>query len=526
MASPRKDPASDGEVSDDTASLSPSFNSQDGIVDSSRVTNGVQKLKLSAEHAVSRPQIRVVIDLNRVGAFIGKGGEAIKQLARESGTIMGVEALVPGSESRVVTITTAAEGEEAAATLVAGLTAAAAAITAGDKPSDSPLRLLVPGAHIGQLLGKGGATIAAIRRDSGADIKILPRGELPPAARVSDELVTVRGLGAAAALARIACELAAVGAAAPARTGVAAAVDAQLVGRLGHAHESFSRGLTEAGAPGGALETALRLLVPAEAVGGLVGRGGEHIERVRRETGATVRVVDGASRDAPAVVLATSVEDAAAPHCAAQEALARAFLAVSGEEAGGRHEAVLRLPAAAAGSLLGRKGATVSALRAETGAAVHVEREGTDRAGAAAGEASDEAGDATVLVTLEGGVAAVVAALRGVATLARVHAARSRGPAAPAGRGGAAGAEAEEKHGLTFNLDPAQVGALMGKGGANISQVRSVSGARVHLSPATEGEPGATRALEVSGSVEAVLAARNMVNAFLAVGGCSEAQPV
>ncbi|KFM27601.1 Poly(rC)-binding protein 3 [Auxenochlorella protothecoides] len=372
-----QDPASDGEVSDDTASLSPSFNSQDGIVDSSRVTNGVQKLKLSAEHAVSRPQIRVVIDLNRVGAFIGKGGEAIKQLARESGTIMGVEALVPGSESRVVTITTAAEGEEAAATLVAGLTAAAAAITAGDKPSDSPLRLLVPGAHIGQLLGKGGATIAAIRRDSGADIKILPRGELPPAARVSDELVT----------------------------------------------------------------TALRLLVPAEAVGGLVGRGGEHIERVRRETGATVRVVDGASRDAPAVVLATSVEDAAAPHCAAQEALARAFLAVSGEEAGGRHEAVLRLPAAAAGSLLGRKGATVSALRAETGAAVHV-------------------------------------------------------------------------------------GALMGKGGANISQVRSVSGARVHLSPATEGEPGATRALEVSGPVEAVLAARNMVNAFLAVGGCSEAQPV
>ncbi|RMZ53925.1 hypothetical protein APUTEX25_004950, partial [Auxenochlorella protothecoides] len=130
------DPASDGEVSDDTASLSPSFNSQDGIVDSSRVTNGVQKLKLSAEHAVSRPQIRVVIDLNRVGAFIGKGGEAIKQLARESGTIMGVEALVPGSESRVV----------------------------------------------GALMGKGGANISQVRSVSGARVHLSPATEGEPGA--------------------------------------------------------------------------------------------------------------------------------------------------------------------------------------------------------------------------------------------------------------------------------------------------------------------------------------------------------
>lgn len=50
-----QDPASDGEVSDDTASLSPSFNSQDGIVDSSRVTNGVQVCRRKVSQRDHRP---------------------------------------------------------------------------------------------------------------------------------------------------------------------------------------------------------------------------------------------------------------------------------------------------------------------------------------------------------------------------------------------------------------------------------------------------------------------------------------
>jgi hypothetical protein len=52
-------------------------------------------------------------------------------------------------------------------------------------------RLLVPTTQVGCLLGKRGKIISQIRQDSGAQIRVLPRNQIPLCALSSDELVQV-----------------------------------------------------------------------------------------------------------------------------------------------------------------------------------------------------------------------------------------------------------------------------------------------------------------------------------------------
>ena len=53
------------------------------------------------------------------------------------------------------------------------------------------VRLLVPKSHIGCLLGKGGKIIEQMRKEFGAQIRILPKEQHPPCAAPADELVQV-----------------------------------------------------------------------------------------------------------------------------------------------------------------------------------------------------------------------------------------------------------------------------------------------------------------------------------------------
>ena len=61
----------------------------------------------------------------------------------------------------------------------------------GDKDGIVTTRLLVPTNQIGCLLGKGGSIIEDMRRATRANIRVLPKDNLPRCALDTDELVQV-----------------------------------------------------------------------------------------------------------------------------------------------------------------------------------------------------------------------------------------------------------------------------------------------------------------------------------------------
>jgi hypothetical protein len=60
-----------------------------------------------------------------------------------------------------------------------------------DKDGVITTKLLIPSNQTGCLLGKGGAIISEMRKQTRANIRILPREDLPPCALDSDEMVQV-----------------------------------------------------------------------------------------------------------------------------------------------------------------------------------------------------------------------------------------------------------------------------------------------------------------------------------------------
>ena len=60
-----------------------------------------------------------------------------------------------------------------------------------DKDGVITTRLLIPSNQTGCLLGKGGAIISKMRKQTRANNRILPKEDLPPCALDSDEMVQV-----------------------------------------------------------------------------------------------------------------------------------------------------------------------------------------------------------------------------------------------------------------------------------------------------------------------------------------------
>ncbi|KAL4192195.1 hypothetical protein AMTRI_Chr06g192760 [Amborella trichopoda] len=59
-------------------------------------------------------------------------------------------------------------------------------------PHSVVCRILVPGNQVGYVLGKGGKVVEKIRQESGAQIRVLSKEQLPLCASVGDELIQVQ----------------------------------------------------------------------------------------------------------------------------------------------------------------------------------------------------------------------------------------------------------------------------------------------------------------------------------------------
>jgi poly(rC)-binding protein 2/3/4 len=188
------------------------------------------------------------------------------------------------------------------------------AAAAGPPPRPVEARMLVDSSLVGFLVGRGGVTIKDTMARSGAGVRVLPKAELPACACVTDEVVRVAGSPASvhAALRLLAGQVKAhtLRHGQPRRGGGGggpAAPPPLLVGQapaeLAYMHPSMAAaaafyppGAGSAGLPppggfaGAAVEACFRLLAPAARTGNIIGKGGEHVRRIRAETGARIKV--------------------------------------------------------------------------------------------------------------------------------------------------------------------------------------------------------------------------------------------
>ncbi|KAJ6804516.1 RNA-binding KH domain-containing protein isoform X1 [Iris pallida] len=177
-------------------------------IGSGSVADDTPPPKRSAAAAAGDVVLRVVVPPNRIGGVIGKGGARIQQIRAETGAGIKIVDAANRNEERVIIISSGyhdneissaesalysiakvilKESEDSIGTLN---TVAAAAHTVAHT-----IRLLIAGCQAGCLIGISGQNIVHIRNASGATVNILAQNQLPICASVyeSDRVVQVSG---------------------------------------------------------------------------------------------------------------------------------------------------------------------------------------------------------------------------------------------------------------------------------------------------------------------------------------------
>ncbi|KAK9822677.1 hypothetical protein WJX81_007706 [Elliptochloris bilobata] len=234
------------------------------------------------------------------GSIIGKAGASISELQSQSGArlqLSRANEFFPGTTDRVVltsgTVNQVLTALHLVLTKIQGEQAVAESMMARDGKS-TQLRLLVPAALCGAVIGKGGATIRGFAEDSKAAITVSSQDKQPPG--VLDRVVRVTGgpeqlLRAVALLltklaenpnyarftsATVSYAAPAVGPAVPAAA-YAASLPAVPTGGSG---------------PKGQQRVEVTVPVPEGRVGAVIGKGGEVISQLKSVVGVKIRISD------------------------------------------------------------------------------------------------------------------------------------------------------------------------------------------------------------------------------------------
>ncbi|XP_010550910.1 PREDICTED: flowering locus K homology domain isoform X2 [Tarenaya hassleriana] len=132
--------------------------------------------------------------------------------------------------------------------------------------------------------------------------------------------------------------------------------------------------------PGWPGETVFRMLVPAQKVGSIIGRKGDVIKKIVEETRARIKILDGPPGTTERAVMVSAKEEPDSSLPPAMDGLLRVHRRIVDGLDGDPSQAPppskvstrLLVPAAQAGSLIGKQGATVKAIQEASGCVVRV----------------------------------------------------------------------------------------------------------------------------------------------------------
>lgn len=136
-------------------------------------------------------------------------------------------------------------------------------ISAEDSLESPPVRLLLWAGQTGCIIGKGGSVINSIRQATGAEIRILPKQEVPLCASVKNDTI---------------CQITGdPGSTHAAVEAVGSLLAANPISDMPHMDRSLNpRGIARSSSAGGpSVEASFCMVVPSSKIGALIGRGGE-----------------------------------------------------------------------------------------------------------------------------------------------------------------------------------------------------------------------------------------------------------
>ncbi|MCO5606091.1 hypothetical protein L7F22_060278 [Adiantum nelumboides] len=383
-------------------------------------------------------EYRILCPADKIGSLIGKGGSIIKSLRQECRSKIRVEDPIPGSDERVIHISSLSKDNRhedsveiqslcPAQEALFRVHARIVEIGAVDDDEDEPprpviARLLVPNVQIGCVLGKGGKIIEQMRREIGAQIRVLPKEQIPAWVSSSDEMVQLSGDPALVkrALKAVSSRLyenpprdrisgGAEGFYMPQPTPMVAGGGMYSSGTYMHqggpfmtpAHmggnvvglgafygatgygtawsaalpSSYAVSTGHAGGMEDSLEEdmVLRMLCSNDKVGSLIGKGGSIIRKMREDTGAHIRVGDPIPGVDERVVEITSTEFADSLSSPGVEAALQVHNRLV-ELLSDKESCMSRLlvPASQIGCILGKGGSIITEIRKMTRANIRI----------------------------------------------------------------------------------------------------------------------------------------------------------
>ncbi|CAM6085149.1 unnamed protein product [Calypogeia fissa] len=314
-------------------------------------------------------------------------------------------------------------------------------------------------------------------------------------------------------------------------------------------------------------EIMFRLLIPATKIGKVIGKQGSQIKILREKTGARIKIADPVSwlqTVEERVVLISSRDEPGEAPSAAEDALIRvATIMVEERSDGDRAASIgpqhhvapnltrLLIAGSQAGSLIGKQGATIKDVRETSGANVRIlppdqlpvcsSALENDRLVQIAGEISQVQKALEMIgAKLRENPPKEIVSIRTPFFLASnpqliVPQAGLAGFANPGRFRGQGGLRGDPYSRLGGNSGPgsgfngsdrplpkvsteirilsALMGGVIGRGGANISQIRSISGASVKVSGQVDGTT--ERTISIEGTPDQVAAAQSLVQAYL-----------
>ncbi|KAK1418482.1 hypothetical protein QVD17_27627 [Tagetes erecta] len=238
---------------------------------------------------------RILLPSKQIGKVIGKGGHRIQKIREDTKANIKIADAIARHEERVIIISskdsenTYTEAENALhqiGTLVLtddnkteGLKVATGHVAA------NTIRLLISGCQAGGLIGVSGQNIDQLRNSSGATVTVLAQNQLPlcASAHESDRVVQISGDVPAVqrALVEIGCQLR--------DNPPKQIISISPTYNLGFMHLPAQQYVN----PSSADYVTLEMMISETFIGGLIGRGGSNISRIRTESGATIKVHGG-----------------------------------------------------------------------------------------------------------------------------------------------------------------------------------------------------------------------------------------
>ncbi|XP_050386540.1 RNA-binding KH domain-containing protein PEPPER-like [Argentina anserina] len=240
---------------------------------------------------------RVVVPSRRIGKVIGKEGCRIQKIREDSKATIKIADAIARNEERVIIISSKDSDDETtdaenALKLITNLIlkddgngSEAGIIGAGHVVANT-IRLLIAGSQAGSLIGMSGQNIEKLRNSSGAAIAILAPSQLPLCASAceSDRVVQISGDIPAVqkGLEEIGCQL--------------RENPRQQVISISPGYNYIAIRLPQVQAymdPASAEYITFEMTISETMVGGLIGRSGSNISRIRSESGAMIKVYGG-----------------------------------------------------------------------------------------------------------------------------------------------------------------------------------------------------------------------------------------